>query len=102
MFNDNVFVKNSKLSKKIIKLFSILASIGTIIGYICCLGVAFCLDIYHSDDKHAPTILQAKTPDWHWNLHSIFYIVMVVGYGIHNISVIIMLSSLNCGILSKS
>lgn len=101
MFNESDFVENSRLSKKLVKLFSMLASIGTVIGYICCLGVAFCLDIYHSDDENAPTILQAKTPVWHWQLHGIFYMVMVLGYGIHNLSVIILLSSLNCGVLSK-
>merc|ERR1711941_141153 len=101
MFNNGDFVKNSRLSEKLIRLFSVLAVIGTIIGYICCLGVAFCLDIYHNDDKNAPTILQAKTPFWHWILHGLFYIIMVVGYGIHNISLIVLLSSLKCAVLSK-
>jgi len=90
MFREKVFVETSNLSESLIKFFSFLAAFSTTVGYISALGVTFCLDIYQNNDENAPTVVDARTPKWHWELHMGFYICMVCSYVVHNISVCVL------------
>ena len=80
MFREKVFVETSNLSETLIKFFSFMAAFSTTVGYISALGVVFCLDIYQNNDENAPTVVDARTPKWHWELHMGFYICMVCSY----------------------